>query len=129
MCVSLILLLVSHSTPSLCSTSTQVACEAGDLTGKHGTLLIPKTAGRKIRAVYTDTNLPLHTLPGLDSIFGWGRNGYLYITPAARTISSAVCARSNGALILNGPHTNPTPTRIAPRTPLLDRSICSIRRC
>ena len=96
-------LLLHHSNPSLCSTSTQLVCKAGDLTGKHGTLLIPRTAGSNLRAVYTDANLPLHTRPGLDSIFGQDRNGHLYITPVHKLHGdrSVIRAKSDAAMLLS----------------------------
>ena len=96
-----------YSNPSLCSTSAQLACGAGDLTGKHGPLLIPPAANGYLRAVYTDANLPLHTRPGLDSVFGQDRNGHLYISPVVGA-SPIVCAQSNAALGL--PTDGATPT-------------------
>ena len=97
-----------YSTPSLCTASAQLACGAGDLTGKHGTLLIPRAANGYLRAVYTDANLPLHTRPELNSVFG--QNGYLYISPTGGDSSPVVCAQSNAAAVLEAPPTDPTPT-------------------
>lgn len=99
-----------YSNPSLCSNTTQLACETGDLTGKHGTLLIPRAANRYLRAVYTDANLPLHTRPGLDSVFGQDRNGHLYISPRGGDQSPVVCAQSNAAVALEAPATDAPPT-------------------
>jgi len=109
-CGSISELAVFDSAPSLCSTTTQLACVTGDLTGKHGTLLIPQAANGYLRAVYTDANLPLHTRPGLDSVFGQDRNGYLYISPAGGDTSPAVCAQSNAAVALEAPATDAPPT-------------------
>lgn len=95
---------------SLCTTTTQLACVTGDLTGKHGSLLIPRAANGYLRAVYTDANLPLHTRPGLDSVFGPGRNGHLYISPAGGDPSPVVCAQSNAAVALEAPATDEPPT-------------------
>ena len=94
----------------LCSPSQQLACENGDLSGKHGNLLIPKAANTVFRAVFTDANLPLSARPGLNTIFGTNRQGRLYITPAAGDNSPAVCAQSNAASFVAAPPTDATPT-------------------
>ena len=99
-----------YSNLSLCATSSQLACEAGDLTRKHGTLLIPQATNGYLRAVYTDANLPLHTHPGLDSVFGQNRNGHLYISPMGGDPSPVVCARSNAAALVEAPPTDEPPT-------------------
>ena len=99
-----------YSNLSLCTTSSQLACEAGDLTRKHGTLLIPQAANGYLRAVYTDANLPLHTRPELDSVFGQNRNGYLYISPMGGDPSPVVCAQSNAAALVEAPPTDEPPT-------------------
>ena len=100
----------------LCSPSQQLACEVGDLSGKHGNLLIPKAAGSVFRAVFTDANLPLSARPGLNTIFGTNRLGRLYITPgqAAGGTSPAVCAQSNAASFVAAPPTDATPTDATP---------------
>ena len=100
----------SSSTPSLCSRSAQHACVTGDLTSKHGTLLIPQAANGYLRAVYTDANLPLHTLTGLDSIFEQNRNGHLFIFPTGGDQSPIVCAQSSAAVALEAPPTDAPPT-------------------
>lgn len=99
-----------YSVSSLCSSTQQLACGAGDLTRKHGNLLIPQAANGYLRAVYTDTNLPLHTRPGLDSVFGQDRNGHLYISPAGGDPSPVVCAQSSAAVALEAPATDAPPT-------------------
>ena len=60
--------------------------------------------------MYTDTNLPLHTRPGLDSVFGQDRNGHLYISPAGGDPSPVVCAQSSAAVALEAPATDAPPT-------------------
>ena len=94
----------------MCSNTAQLACESGDHTGKHGTLLIPRAANGYLRAVYTDANLPLHTCPGLDSVFGRDRNGHLYISPWGGDQSPFVCAQSIAAVALEAPATDAPPT-------------------
>ena len=94
----------------MCSSTQQLACGAGDLTGKHGNLLIPQAANGYLRAVYTDINLPLHTHPGLDSVFGQDRNGHLYISPAGGDPTPVVCAQSSAAVALEAPTTDAPPT-------------------
>lgn len=91
-------LFILCSNSLLCSRTNQLACETGDLTGKHGPLQIPATADGILRAVFTDANLPLHTLTGLDAVFGKDGSGHVYITPATGELSPSVCAQT-GAVV------------------------------
>ena len=95
----------------LCSTTQQLACQVGNLSGKHGNLLIPQTAGRAFRAVYADANLPLSGRPGLESVFDGSLTGRLYLRPEAAggDASTSVCQQSSAAVIVEAPTTAGAP--------------------
>ena len=102
----------SLSNSTLCSPTRQLACPAGDLSSKHGRLLIPQAAGSTLRAVYTDANLPLSGLPTPDSVFGEAGLpvGWLYIWPVGGSSSPSVCQQSAAAAIVDAPPTDAPPT-------------------
>ena len=90
----------------MCSTTQQLACQVGNLAGKHGNLLIPQAAGSTFRAVYADANLSLSGRPGLESVFGGSLTGRLYLWPAGgRDASNSVCQQSSAAVIVEAPST------------------------
>lgn len=102
--------LLFHSNPQLCSTTQQLACQVGNLAGKHGNLSIPRAAGSTFRAVYADPNLPLSGRPGLESVFGGSLTGRLYLWPAAGgDASNSVCQQSSSAVIVEAPTTAGAP--------------------
>ena len=119
----------SLSNPTLCSSTRQLACPAGDLSSKHGRLLIPQAAGSTLRAVYTDANLPLSGLPTPDSVFGEAGLpvGWLYILPVGVSSSPSVCQQSATATIVdaNAPPTGGTPS-MAQVSPIVVVSICLV---
>lgn len=97
---------IYYSNPQLCNTMQQLACQVGNLSGKHGNLLIPRDAGSTFRAVYADTNLPLSGRPGLESVFGGSLTGRLYLRPVAGgDASNSVCQQSTAAVIVEAPST------------------------
>ena len=104
----------THSTcsnPNLCSPTNQLACESGDLTSKHGALLLPQQAGQSLRAVFTDPNLPLS---------GASSTLVLQIQPVGGAMTSSqnsVCTEQGEAMVVDAPvEPPPAPPTTAPPT-------------
>ena len=103
------------SNSGICSPTNQLACAAGDLTSKHGALLLPQQAGSSLRAVFTDSNLPLSG-PGAVFQQTSGSTPLLLIQQMDGTMTlpqNVICEPGGSAMLVAAPVEPPPPVTMA----------------